>query len=244
MLRKRSPSDRRTWWEESKRLEEGALLCFVSLSGTQSSILFFTVSDKCTDTKNDFSLSSDAQQSTIAAKLATWNQNDMELLIRLSCQNTQGALIEFPGVLLATFTPILENLQNMQQQSRLLFRQWILPDRIGTNGKTSTLLAVPPLLYTRNQGFTFSLKEILKNPLDDFALSPNTLVDDAATIDELEARTLLDRGQCQALVAALFCEFAFIQGPPGTGKSYLGVHLMRVLLACKVKAKLGPIVVV
>ena len=238
-----SPSDRRTWWEESKRLEEGALLCFVSLIGTQSSILFFTVSDKCTDTKKDFSLSSDAQQSTIAAKLATWNQNDMELLIRLSCQNTPGALIEFPGVLLATFIPILENLQNMQQQSRLPFRQWILPDRIGTN-KTSTLLAVPPPLYARNRGFTFSLKEILKNPLDDFALSPNTPVSDAATIDELEARTSLDRGQCQALVAALFREFAFIQGPPGTGKSYLGVHLMRVLLACKVKANLGPIVVV
>jgi DNA replication protein DnaC len=39
-------------------------------------------------------------------------------------------------------------------------------------------------------------------------------------------------------------EFAFIQGPPGTGKSYLGVHLMRVLLSCKSEASLGPIIVV
>jgi hypothetical protein len=148
--------------------------------------LFFTVSDKCTDTKKKFSLSSDAQQSTIAAKLATWNQNDMELLIRLSCENTRGALIEFPGVLLATFTPILENLQNMQRESRLPFRQWILPDPIGTGGKTSALLPVPPPLYARNPGFTFSLKEILKNPSDDYALSPNTPINDAATIDELE----------------------------------------------------------
>jgi hypothetical protein len=33
-LRKESPSDRRAWWEELKQLEEGTLLCFVSLSGT------------------------------------------------------------------------------------------------------------------------------------------------------------------------------------------------------------------
>ena len=45
-------------------------------------------------------------------------------------------------------------------------------------------------------------------------------------------------------MAALLREFAFIQGPPGTGKSYLGVHLIRVLLSRKLKASLGPIVVV
>ena len=60
----------------------------------------------------------------------------------------------------------------------------------------------------------------------------------------MEVRTELDRGQCQALIAALTREFALIQGPPGTGKSYLGVQFMRVLLACKRKAHLGPVVVV
>jgi hypothetical protein len=240
-LRKKSSSERRTWWEESRRLEEGILLCFVSLKGTKSSILLFTVSRKCTDTKQEYSLSSDNYQSTITAKLATWNQNDVELMIRLSCQNTPGVLIEFPGVLLATFIPILESLQNMQQMSRMPFRQWILPDKCGTNG---TVLVVPPPNYARNPQFTFSLKAILKNADDDLSLSPNTPINDTATIDALEARTSLDRGQCQALVAALFREFAFIQGPPGTGKSYLGVHIMSVLLSCKAKAGLGPIIVV
>lgn len=168
----------------------------------------------------------------------------MESMIQLSCQNTRGVLIEFPRVLLATFVPILENLQNMQQLSQLPFRQWILPSRIGTNGNQSAVLAVPPPLYARNPHFTFSLKTILKCSDEDFALSPNTPDDDVTTIDELEARTCLDRGQCRALIAALSREFAFVQGPPGTGKSYLGVHLMRVLLDCKVKAHLGPIVVV
>jgi DNA replication protein DnaC len=75
-------------------------------------------------------------------------------------------------------------------------------------------------------------------------MSPRASVDDTAIVDELEGRTELDRGQCRALIAALTREFAFIQGPPGTGKSYLGVQLMRVLLACKRKARLGPVVVV
>jgi hypothetical protein len=243
LLRKKSPSERRAWWEESRRLDEGILLCFVSLKGAQSSILLFTVSEKCTEIK-DFSLSSENHRSTVAAKLATSNQIDIELMIQLSCQNMRGVLIEFPGVLLATFVPILENLQNMQQLSRLPFRQWILPDRVATNGNMSPVLVIPAPLYARDPHFTFSLKAILTYADDEFALSPNTPVDDHATINELEARTRLDRGQCRALIAALSREFAFIQGPPGTGKSYLGVHLMRVLLSCKFKARLGPIVVV
>jgi hypothetical protein len=242
-LRKMLPAERRTWWEESRRLEEGTLLCFVSLKGAESSTLLFTVSEKCTAGK-DFNLSSEHHQSTIAAKLATYNQIDMESVIDSSCHNTRGALIEFPGVLLATFVPILENLQNMQQQSRLPFRQWILPERIGANGNMSPVLDIPPPLYARDARFTFSLNAILKNSDDDLTLSPNTPIDDPTTIDKLEARTSLDRGQCRALMAALLREFAFIQGPPGTGKSYLGVHLMRVLLSCKSEASLGPILVV
>jgi hypothetical protein len=218
LLRKKKPSERRMWWEESKRLGEGILLCFVSLNGTKSSMLFLTVSDKCTDAKVDFSLSSSDRESTITAKFAAWNQSNFESLIRLSCQRTRGVLIEFPGVLLATFVPILKNLQDIHKQSRLPFRQWIIPDRIGTNGSTSSL-HIPPPLYARNPQFAFSLKKILRNPLDDFVLSPNTPIDDTEIVNKIEKRTTLDRGQCQALIAALTREFAFIQGPPGMRKS-------------------------
>jgi len=68
-LRKKSASDRRKWWEESKRLEEGVLLCLLSFDGTKSSLLFFTVSDKCTDTKKEPSLTSHDFMGTIVAKL-------------------------------------------------------------------------------------------------------------------------------------------------------------------------------
>jgi hypothetical protein len=243
-LRQRPASERRKWWEESKRLEEGVLLCFVSLIDNKSSLLFFTVSEKRTDPKIDYSLSSHERSSTIVTKLATRNQADMELMTELSCRNVQGALIEFPSILPATFMPVLENLQNMQRLSRLPFRQWILPDRVTTFGEGSKLLDIPPPLYARDPGFVFSLDSILKEAVGGLSMSPRASVDDTAIVDELEGRTELDRGQCRALIAALTREFAFIQGPPGTGKSYLGVQLMRVLLACKRKARLGPVVVV
>jgi len=243
-LRKKSASDRCKWWEDSNRLEEGALLCFVSIIDNKSSLLFLTVSEKGTNPKAPYNLSSHEHISTILTKPATRNQADLELLIRLSCQSTGGrggALIEFPGVILSTFIPILENLQNMQHFSRLPFRQWILPDRLTISAEHLDIL---PPLYARGQGFFFSLDSILKGDGERLFLSPGVSIDNVASIDELEERTLLDRGQCQALIAALTREFAFIQGPPGTGKSYLGVQLMRVLLACKDKADLGPVVVV
>ena len=239
-LRKKSTSERRKWWEDSKRLEEGILLCLLFTDDAKASLLFFTVSEKCTDTRNDHGLTSDKNQATITAKLATHLETDLEVMTRLSCQKQRGLLVEFPGVLLTTFVPILENLQSMQRLSRLPFRQWILP------GQGTDLFDIPPPLYARGQNFTFSLKCIMKNSEQDFSLAPTASANSstAVDVDVLEARTQLDRGQCEALIAALTREFAFIQGPPGTGKSYLGVQLMRVLQACKVKARLGPIVVV
>ncbi len=242
-LRKKSPSERRTWWQESKRLDEGVLLCLLFVEGVQSSLLFFTIREKFTETKRDDGLSMDNHQGIIKAKLATRTQNDLELMIRMSCQKSRGVLIEFPDVLLATFVPILENIQKMQRQSRLPFNQWIIPDRPISNADLSKTVDVPPPLYALRPGFTFSLKPILKDPDGNTSMTLKIPVDSSIAADELEARTNLDRGQCKALIAALTCEFAFIQGPPGTGKSYLGVQLMRVLLASKDEAKLGPIVV-
>ena len=247
-IRKKSATEKRRWWEETKRLEEGILLVYLFLGddtdNPKTSLLFLTVSQKCTDASKNFGLSSKTQLATITAKLATQNQSELEKLIRLSSSKTQGILIEFPGVLLATFVPILESIQNMQRLSRLPFRQWILPDRVVAWDEEVKAIDVPPPLYTRSPGFKFLLQPILNSAGDEFSIDPKASVNDINTIGELERRTHLDRGQCQALVAALTREFAFIQGPPGTGKSYLGVQLMRVLLACKLKANLGPVLVV
>jgi hypothetical protein len=106
---------------------------------------------------------------------------------------------------------------------------------------------IPPPLYAREPGFEFSLEPLLKpNPLfvGGMSINPASLSSPSTILDEMEARTDLDRGQCKGLLAALTREYAFIQGPPGTGKTYLGIQLMKVLMHCKRKAKLGPVVIV
>lgn len=108
----------------------------------------------------------------------------------------------------------------MHRFSRLPFRRWILPDRHTVSAKPLDIL---PPLYARGQSFLFTLDSILKADEDQLYLSSRVSIDDVASVDELEARTSLDRGQCLALMAALTREFAFIQGLPGTGKSYLSV---------------------
>jgi len=240
-LRKLSPFDRRKWWQESRRLSHGNLLCHLSYDGIKTSLLFFVVSSKGMSTsENKFSLASDPEFATITVTLATRSQMDFELMTKLRCKKTRGLLIELPGVIPGTFIPVLENLQNMQKQSRLPFREWILPEQASSEDP----LEIPPPLYAQGEGFQFSLKPLLIDADDDLSIDARMTCNDSDVIDQIEERTELDRGQCEALVAALTREFSFIQGPPGTGKSYLGVALMKVLLECAEKTDLGPILVV
>lgn len=242
--RKNSSSSKlEAWWHDSQRLEEGCLLCLLFLDNGQGSLLFLTVTEKCTDRTKPVSLSSNTGQATITAKLATGRESDLEKLMGLNGHGRFGLLVEFPDVLLATFVPILENLQNMQRLSRLPFRQWIVPEHTSGFGMLAKTLDIPPPLYARKLNFTFSLEPILESSLHEFSIRPRSIMDEPVDLGMLEQRTKLDRGQCEALVAALTREYAFIQGPPGTGKSYIGIQIMRVLQHCKSKAELGPIIV-
>lgn len=245
-IRKKPTSERRKWWEESKRLSEGTLLSFISVEQGEIRHLFFTVSDKNTDTGKDHGLTKGEHQGTITAKLASHDEANVQCAVGLSYRKVRGALVEYPGILPATFIPILENLQDMQRLSRLPFRQWIIPDKIG-NEQAAKKMNIPPPLYAREPGFTFSLEPLLKpNPLfvGGMFIQPGSQLSEETILDVMEARTDLDRGQCKGLISALTREYAFIQGPPGTGKTYLGIQLMKVLMHCKRKANLGPVVIV
>jgi hypothetical protein len=241
-LRKGSAVNKRKWWEESRRLEEGVLLSFIWIHGSTVEHLFFTVTERIIDTEEEHGLTHNDRIATVTIKLTTQDQPAVEALLGLSCNKTRGILLEFPNVLPATFVPVLDNLQRMQRLSRLPFREWILPDRVDSPSRAK--LDVPPPLYARRAGFVFPLESILRSGAGTMSLHPSSLGEDPFLVTKLEANTELDHGQCVALVAALTREFAMIQGPPGTGKSYLGVKLMRVLLEVRRKANLGPIVVV
>ena len=113
----------------------------------------------------------------------------------------------------------------MQRASHLPFENWIVPNPAIGHGLNVPQLRVPPL-HARGGAFMFDLRSILNDPTHSLVLSPSS--DDQDMPRKLEKHTTLDRGQCEALIAALTREFALIQGPPGTGKSYLGLKIMQV----------------
>lgn len=125
-------------------MEEGILVVFLYMDDAESSLLYSTVSQKCTEPNKDFGLSSHGHLATITARLANRSQIDLEKLVQLSCSRTTGNLVEFPGVLPVTFVPILESIQSMERLSRLPFRQWILRDRV-TSPKIEIKFDAQPL---------------------------------------------------------------------------------------------------
>ncbi|KAI9804272.1 MAG: hypothetical protein M1833_007079 [Piccolia ochrophora] len=251
--RKLSMADRRIWWEERKRMEDGSLLCYIFSSQGEASALLFNVSKGGREPQNQNSLHSNEFYAQATARLAREDdQSELEKLIGIKTQESdhKNILVEFPGILMATFVPILENLQSMQKRGRLPFQRWIAPTPIDSGQydtiltQSSTIDHIPPPCYARRDDFVFDLKEIVKVDGDRYNLSPATSVNNDEVLRQLEARTVLDSGQCQALLTALTQEFALIQGPPGTGKSFIGIQLMRVLIDNRMKADLGPVVIV
>lgn len=234
----------RKWLEESRRLENGSLLSFIWTQHEVVQHVFLTLISRDAKDEEGLDLMQNNSLLTITARLMTQDKATLELLMRTSAGQFRGILLEFPKVMPATFVPILENLQSMQRTGGIPFHQWIVPGSHGTTPGVRVYHDIPPPLYARQTDFRFSLKTITKSPDLTLCVDTNSAHNNDNLLGEIEGNTSLDRGQCRALVAALTREFAFIQGPPGTGKSYLGLHLMRVLLDVKKKSKLGPILVV
>jgi hypothetical protein len=121
----------------------------------------------------------------------------------------------------------------MSQKPDIPFVELIAPDQ-----HEATLTEVPPPQYSTKSGFSFdlscltssqtTLRHSFRKPLDPVILAEHTT---------------LDATQSVALLDALLRSLALIQGPPGTGKSFTGEKLIKVLLANKTQAKLGPILV-
>ncbi|KAF5017404.1 hypothetical protein F66182_10670 [Fusarium sp. NRRL 66182] len=235
-------AQQKTWWQATTRLSQGTLVCFISPDAGGVKLLFFQVTckniDKGTSTM-DMTRASDVVPShgspSITVKLATQRQDDVFLLAKMFTNKARGVLVDFNGVIPDTFVPILKNLQKIKRENHIAFQRWILP---GTSEEQDS--AAP--LYARRDGFSFPLKPIAKSKDTNLSLDPQW--PDAIDLDELEDATGLDQGQCRGLVHALTREYALIQGPPGTGKSYLGVQLVRVLLAAKQEIRMGPILVI
>ncbi len=239
-LHKKSADERRRWWENSKRLEPGGLICLLcSVEGNVVPLLLIVI-EKGTEASRGQNLGSKSPTGVIVVKLARLQLEDLQLLIQIYHKKGRGVLVALPGLIPAAFTPVLQNLQKMIRVGELPFQEWIVPDLTRTTGRVA--IPIPPR-YARRPGFSFPLSPIASGQGNPLSVTPAASPDNSLLLDELEARTDLNRSQCRALIYALTREYALIQGPPGTGKSFLGVKLIQVLLASKTAAHLGPIIV-
>ena len=105
-----------------------------------------------------------------------------------------------------------------------------------------------PPAYATGDGFTYNLTSLRVPGME--IISPelrlplsSSASDFAASVDVMLGQTTLDRGQATALIAGLNRGLSFVQGPPGTGKTYLGVALVKAILASRPENDKRPIVV-
>lgn len=257
MIFNMSEQDRRTWWDQNKRLQVGALVCVLDTAGT---IQFCTVAESTLRTEEDDkakkrkdageeldqagkeprTLSFSRDFLYVRLHLVDHSRAELDRTLRW-CKGIGPCaikrLVEFPGVLLASFKHTLEALQKLSENPDLPFSDLIAPE---TRTSRAGPCAVSPPLFARAPGFMYDLGCLMKNGTKD--LSAN--LDSIPTADEVTVKTSLDLTQSQALLNTLSRELSLIQGPPGTGKSFTGEKIIQVLLANSRKAKLGPIICV
>ncbi|KAG6118692.1 hypothetical protein E4U14_006416 [Claviceps sp. LM454 group G7] len=252
-VQKLSAKERVTWWQQSRRLQAGALLCLVDATG---SVAFFVVSQSTMRSKEDArkfgrqtgkaekheaeqpapsrTLSDDAEFLYITLQLVENDEEEVQKSLewyRPIGVPKQRFLVEFPGVLLDSFKHTLAALQDLYKRPDVPFSDTIAPPPEATAN-----VVVQPPLFARRPGFNYDAGCLQAG----LVLSPMNNTDS----QELALRTGLDESQSMAVLNTLSREISLVQGPPGTGKSYTGEKIIQVLLQNKTKAQLGPILCV
>lgn len=244
---------RQDWWVQSKRLQPGALVCVI---GEDGSVLFCVVAEttlvtadqkskgrqRIDDTEETArrkqpSLAEDDTFAHVHLNLAEFKNSDLQQALRWYREvgrNHQRCLVEFPGVLLASFKHTLEALQRMSKAPDVPFVDLIAP----VTQKTGPV-EIPVPQYATKTGFSFDLTCLTKDGAN-LRFSPTQHLDPRT----LMMNSSLDETQSLALLDSLSRSLALIQGPPGTGKSYTCEKIIKVLLANKKPGALGPILCV
>ncbi|KEY72970.1 hypothetical protein S7711_04644 [Stachybotrys chartarum IBT 7711] len=245
---------RKDWWVRCRYLQTGAVVCVLDASG---SVLFFEVAESTKRTaddtrarqkttgeeqegqaKKEMTLAEDPDYLYVNLQLIEPGNRDIKSLLRWYRSfglSPRKYLVEFPGVLLASFKPVLESLQGMYRKTDIPFSHILAPE------EPLQVPDITPAPYTQKPGFEFDLRCIAKeNDMGGMKTSSRSPLDP----EDLSARSALDLTQSSALLNTMNREFSLIQGPPGTGKSYTGEQIIKVLLANKSKAGLGPILCV
>ena len=248
-LRRMTKNQRSEWWNNTNHLRHDSLLC---LADSEGGLVFMSVADRVVrSTASETAVAGsqaadkpsppcdlvgDSHRAMIVLGLVDLDRLGVVQIIDHLTKSwaARRILVEFPGVLLPSFQPTLQVLQERSFSYELPFAEFLAPspDAIANN-------RIPPPAYARAPGFTFDLSCLLTND-ERLTLSTREIFD----FDMLRRGSTLDDAQGVALVNALTRSLAMIQGPPGTGKSFTGVALIRVLLASRISPALGPIICV
>lgn len=235
-----TPSARKTWFEQSRRLGPDSLVCLLSSTGVALFLVVAKLSFKPSQLQTQYKIEKDPDHAYVVAKLV--NDRDIRTLLSLTVkrnENVQLSLVEFPGVLLPAFSHTLEALQRASRTLDVPFSDILAPVSSVENPEREIMVRPPN--YATRPGFKYNLSSIITTDEDELRFAATDSVEDIA--DKLCETSTLDRGQSRAVLSSLAQSVALIQGPPGSGKSYTGVQLVRVMLANKPSTQIGPIVV-
>ncbi|OGE53266.1 hypothetical protein PENARI_c008G07865 [Penicillium arizonense] len=235
-LDNQTPLAREMWWQTSKRLHPGALVCVLVQQPQQEDfVLFCTVANRIMSSRkrkengaplfktDPTSLWKDPKSASVTLMLVDSRHSNLQIILDLNSPKRPAmSLVEFPGVLLAAFAPALKALQAMKRDKFLPFSELFVPWVIDE----ARVPGIRPPPYALAPGFAFNLRCIMKNDAD-FYVHHDRPVD----FEYLQENSSLDGAQSRALVNCLGRQLGLIQGPPGTGKSFTGVALVKVLLA-------------
>ena len=157
---------------------------------------------------------------TASVTLTLAEPNDMAAMRRLFA-NTEGAmsedfiLVAFPGMMLAGFYFVLQQLQNLaSKDDEIAFAEFITP----ITEKPNPVLLPPK--YAMSEGFTYKCdvlqKEATNSSLTPLSLNPSMAFADGQIKEDFIRRlgltTTLDHGQATALCDNLCRGLAFTQG--------------------------------
>ncbi|KAL9027440.1 MAG: hypothetical protein Q9196_004037 [Gyalolechia fulgens] len=252
-LLRKGAKEREEWWTNSKRLLVDSIVCLLSSTGRA---IFFSVCDPAptpppkdrdgNDRKDRLAdywrasnerpnLFKNPERATLMLSLVEENAEDITWINRHlgKVRKLRQSLVEFPGILLASFQPTLEAIKTISRTLDLPFSQFIAPDV-----QRAASVKIPAPGYSRKPGFVFNLETLAGG--EQISMRPGQPFDDT----KLREKSTLDDAQRIATLNALSSCLALIQGPPGTGKSYTGVAIIKALLKNRAAAKLGPIICV
>jgi Zinc finger C-x8-C-x5-C-x3-H type (and similar)/RNA-binding, Nab2-type zinc finger len=203
---------RKNYWEATRSLDKGSLLCLIS--NAPDFVCFLTVVEK--DPKL---LTKDQYWCLIDVIPEGKVDNIREILLQNIRRNRISdslALVEFPGILLVAYKAILESLQARSKRPYLPFSNILCPtvdERQNFDLRNRTIKVSPPL-YASSEEFIFDLQPLKNKDAspEPLLLSSHASLNDQQLLAKLERETTLDSGQCKGLITALTQEVALIQG--------------------------------